>query len=527
MKKTIHIMGLLFIQTVMVACPATITPSIAPSITPQKMLEASPPIVSPTVSSTSSPLITYGEVFKITYSSCLPCHNRHTLPQIIERVKTASFSDIDGETRLRILMELEGLKALMDSSTPLSFSSGQTELMQMFNAFPGALYTMLEKSVMPPPWAPELMQNIDWPNYERLSVENRTKLLRFSKPYSEKYLYQGIEPISPEPIQMETPLLNSPEDTALIAEANLHFEPLSIKSVVEDPRVTLGKMLYHDPRLSKSGVISCNTCHNLASYGVDNRSVSIGHGFQRGARNAPTVFNASLNKTQFWDGRAKDLATQAEQPILNPLEMAMPNEASVIKRLESIPEYVQAFQSAYSEEEDALNYKNMARAIARFEETLVTPSRFDRFLTGDRTMLSALEKKGLKKFINSGCITCHDGPALGGGSYRLFGVTSPYQENSDQGRFDVTGAAIDRFVFKVPTLRNVAKTYPYFHDGKIWDLKEAVQIMGKTELGKEFSDQEIKELIAFLESLTGEIPESAKTLPLLPASGLETSQPEN
>lgn len=168
----------------------------------------------------------------------------------------------------------------------------------------------------------------------------------------------------------------------------------------------------------------------------------------------------------------------------------------------------------------------MAQAIASFEETLVTPSRFDKFLEGQGEALNEQEKKGLKKFVSNGCIACHNGAGIGGGSYQKFGAVKPYQHQKDEGRFEVTRNKEDKFKFKVPLLRNISKTYPYFHDGKVWDLKEAVQIMGKTQLGKDISDNDALDIVAFLDSLTGEVPVEARTLPVLPASTAITSQPE-
>lgn len=510
------------------ASPSAIVASAEPTATslPTNLPTALPSAAASSDFWTDNTPPTYGEVFKITYRSCLPCHNRYTLPRVIERVKNASFSDIDGDTRLRILAELEGLHDLMTASPPYSFTLGQETLQQFFKVVPGGVYNMLSKGAMPPPWAPKLMQAIDWPNYTTLSYENRVELLRYARPYSEKYIPVYTLP-SPAPTPTSTPE-PLPEAAQLLLEARMHFKTLSAPEpeAAAQPQAQLGKMLFFDPRLSQAGTISCSSCHNLASYGVDNRPVSIGHNFQRGTRNAPTVLNAALNFAQFWDGRAKNLAEQAKQPILNPIEMAMPNEAAVVQRLKSIPGYVQAFKEAFPEQAEPLSYANMAEAIARFEETLSTPSRFDRYLEGDQDSLSGNAKKGLRQFIQRGCIACHDGPGLGGRTYELLGVAEAYSDQADLGRFEVTHAERDKWLFKVPLLRNIAKTYPYFHDGKVWDLSEAIRIMGKTQLGQTFSDEEVGQLRAFLESLTGEIPEAAKTLPELPASAATAVQPE-
>lgn len=307
----------------------------------------------------------------------------------------------------------------------------------------------------------------------------------------------------------------TPADAALIAEAQLHFQPLIAPSPAEPNQVALGKMLFFEPRLSLNNTLSCKSCHNLETFGVDRRSTSLGHIGQTGTRNAPTVLNASLNTSQFWDGRAKDLKDQAGQPILNPLEMAMPNEAAVLARLEKIPGYVKAFQAAFPGQQP-ITYANLSQALARFEETLITPSRFDKFLQGDSQSLTTSEKAGLKTFMNRGCVACHFGPGLGGSRFHKFGIIAPYKHQQDLGRYEVTKAARDRYLFKVPLLRNIEHTGPYFHDGKIKDLKEAIQIMVKTELGTEFSNQETDTLEAFLKSLSGEVPAAAKSIPILP-----------
>jgi len=302
----------------------------------------------------------------------------------------------------------------------------------------------------------------------------------------------------------------------------LYFKPLPER--VDNPdnplnpaKIKLGKMLYFDPRLSKSGFISCNSCHNLASGGVDNLPTSIGHKWNLGPRNAPTVFNAALHVAQFWDGRAKDVEEQAEAPIINPGEMAATKEL-VLKRLRSIPEYVELFKKAFPEEKDPLNYKNIARAIGAFERTLMTPSRFDEFLKGNRNALTPIEKKGLELFVNKGCVGCHNGVGIGGGMFQRFDY------GTDLGRYEVTKKESDKKVFKVPSLRNVALTYPYFHDGSVWDLREAVRIMGKKQLGTDLSKSEIDYIVAFLKSLTGTNLEY--TLPVLPPSRVNTPRPD-
>jgi cytochrome c peroxidase len=312
----------------------------------------------------------------------------------------------------------------------------------------------------------------------------------------------------------------------LAADAKQYFKPLSAVTVpaAEMPKYELGRQLYHEPRLSASGAISCNSCHNLATFGVDNLPTSFGHNFQKGGRNSPTVLNAGLHTAQFWDGRAKDLAEQAKGPILNPVEMAMPNAAAVETRLKSIPGYVAAFKKAFPKAREAVTYDNMAVAIASFEKTLVTPARFDRFLQGDQKALNLAEQRGLRTFMDKGCVACHSGAAVGGGSFMKFGSVKPYANQKDLGRFDVTKKEADKFVFKVPSLRNITRTYPYFHDGAVSDLNEAIRIMGETQLGLTLSKAEIADIAAFLGSLEGTLPKAAQQLPVLPASGPRTAQ---
>ncbi len=328
----------------------------------------------------------------------------------------------------------------------------------------------------------------------------------------------------------------APADGPLLTRAKALFQPLpkaqeSAANPLRPVRVELGKMLYYEPRLSKSGVFSCNSCHNLATYGVDNGATSMGHKWTLGPRNAPTTLNAASHVSQFWDGRAKDVEEQAKGPVLNPKEMASPHGRFVVERIASIPEYVDLFQKAFAGEVHPLTYDNVAKAIGAFERTLVTPGRFDKFLGGDLGALTAEEKAGLDLFIETGCVACHMGPAVGGGMYQKFGVYKPFQtltrsKTVDNGRFEATRAEADRFLFKVPGLRNVANTYPYFHDGSVWGLGEAVKDMGELQLDKKLTEAEIKSILSFLRSLTGEVPREARTLPLLPPSTEKTSRPE-
>ena len=293
-------------------------------------------------------------------------------------------------------------------------------------------------------------------------------------------------------------------------------------------RVELGTMLYFDPRLSASHVISCSSCHNVGLGGVDAQETSIGHGWQRGGRNAPTVFNAVFNTAQFWDGRAKDLEQQAGGPLVNPIEMASPPE-HVVEQLAGIPGYVAAFKNAFPGEAQPVTQANVEKAIAVFEASLITPNApFDKYLKGDTSALSDTQKQGLQLFMDKGCATCHNGINLGGGMYAPFGVVeNPGAELlplSDKGRFTVTKSVSDEYVFKVPTLRNIAVTGPYFHTGRSWDLRQAVAVMGVTQLGAQLTADETQKVAIFLESLTGEQPKIVH--PILPPSVAGTSRPQ-
>ncbi len=278
----------------------------------------------------------------------------------------------------------------------------------------------------------------------------------------------------------------------------------------------LGKKLYFDPRLSKSGLISCNTCHNLATGGDDNIPVAVGHKWTKNPHhlNSPTVYNAVFAKRQFWDGRSPDLEDQATGPIQAKPEMNMHKDIAV-KVIKSIPEYVKEFKKAYPNEE--ITIKTIGKAIAAFERTLVTPSRFDNYLHGDENALTQKEKEGLKTFIKVGCASCHNGIALGG-SMQPFPVVKPYKY-ANIGDFK----GDKNHMVKTPTLRNITQTAPYFHNGAVWSLKEAVKIMGETQLGKELSDNEITSIVTFLKSLEGKKPKI--DYPMLPNSTKDTPKP--
>ncbi len=282
-------------------------------------------------------------------------------------------------------------------------------------------------------------------------------------------------------------------------------EAVNLENQSTPAKIALGKKLYMESRLSHSGKISCNTCHNLQTYGVDNKPTSAGHEGQLGSRNSPTVYNAALHFTQFWDGRAKDVEEQALGPVMNPKEMAMSAEVDVEAVLKGDPRYQKEFAAAFPGDKEPITFKNMGKAIGAFERTLLTPSRFDKFLEGDANALSAQEYKGLQTFRDVGCVACHSGVAVGGQMFQKLGLVKPYA-TQDLGRYMVTKSESDKYFFKVPSLRNIEKTAPYFHDGSIATLEEAVKLMGEHQLGRALTEEQIKDIVAFLKSLTGELP---------------------
>lgn len=315
----------------------------------------------------------------------------------------------------------------------------------------------------------------------------------------------------------------STEDQAIFEKATTFFSALpqvaeNPENPITDEKVKLGKILYFDKNLSKKGNISCNSCHNLSTYGVDNLPVSPGDAGENGARNSPTVFNAALHISQFWDGRAKDVEEQAGGPVLNPIEMAMPDESFVVDKISKVRIYKDLFAKAFPDDENPITYANITKAIAAFERTLIFQDRFDQYLAGDQNALTQEEKTGLKNFIDAGCITCHIGNNLGGNMYQKFGLINNYweytkSENIDEGKFTVTNEEADKYIFKVSGLRNIEKTYPYFHDGSIADLGESVKIMAKVQLNKDLDEEQVASIVTFLKTLTAEIPEDVSIEP--------------
>lgn len=324
-------------------------------------------------------------------------------------------------------------------------------------------------------------------------------------------------------------------DNQLRDRANAFFKPIPEKVTeirdqkVADDQVTLGHKLWFDTRLSRSHLISCNSCHNLSLGGGDNVPVSIGHGWQKGPRNNPTVLNAVFNGAQFWDGRAADLAEQARGPLQAAVEMNNTPER-IEQTLQSIPEYVSEFEAVFPDDKNPASFDNAAQALAAFETTLITPNApFDQYLKGNDKALDDLQKEGLALFMDTGCAACHSGVNLGGQGYFPFGVVkkpgADILPEDDKGRFAVTNTASDEYVFRAAPLRNVALTPPYFHSGEVWELEQAVAIMGDSQLGRELSEKEVTAITAFLHSLTGEQP--TLQLPVLPPSRPETPKPEH
>ena len=335
------------------------------------------------------------------------------------------------------------------------------------------------------------------------------------------------EPVAP--VVPEKPAV-SPEDQALLDKAKTAFQPLpdegpAGENQLTEARVDLGRMLYYETRLSKSQELSCNSCHKLDSYGVDNEPTSPGHKGQRGERNSPTVFNAALHISQFWDGRAPTVEEQAKGPVLAGVEMAMAGEDQVVGVLKTIPGYAEPFKAAFPGEEDPLTYHNMATAIGAFERNLLTPAPLDAFLKGDVNALTAAQKKGMQTYLDTGCQTCHMGVAVGGQSYMKLGLAKPW-ETEDVGRMKLTGNESDKYFFKVPSLRNIEKTGPYLHDGSVTDLSEMVKLMADHQLARELTDEQTADIVAFLGALTGEVDAKYTAKPVLPESGPDTPAPD-
>jgi cytochrome c peroxidase len=316
------------------------------------------------------------------------------------------------------------------------------------------------------------------------------------------------------------------DDAALLKEARGIFQPLpNDMATPEFPimpaAVRLGRALYFDPRISVDGTVSCSRCHQPALYGTDGLPRSRGAHDKLNARNAPTVLNAALEFAEHWRGERRNVEDQATQSLIGAASFGNPDYASVIAKIKAIPGYAGMFEKAFPNDADPIKPENWGRAIGAYERTLVTPSRFDDYLEGRIDALSAMERAGLRKFVDTGCANCHNGAGVGGGAFQKFGLVEDYWKETgsrevDKGRFDVTHDPADTYVFKVPSLRNVAMTPPYFHDGSVGKLADAVRIMAKVQFGKALGDRDIRDIAAFLGSLTGKLPDRFTAAPVLP-----------
>jgi len=316
-------------------------------------------------------------------------------------------------------------------------------------------------------------------------------------------------------IALFSPGLAVAEPSALLKQAREHFAPLPAVPAAKDPvsvaRVELGRRLFFENRASADGNIGCFFCHQADKGGADGLAKAVGVNGKVNARNAPSIFNAALNFKQHWRGDRESLEDQAEKSLLGPATFGNTDIAVPIGKLKAIPGYATAFAKAFPDDKDAVTQKNWGAAIAAYERTLLTPSKFDAFLAGDEKALSKAEQAGLAKFIEHGCNGCHDGAGVGGSSFSKFEAAEALAKEAgvaqpDKGRADVTKNDADLYVFKVPSLRNVAQSGPYFHDGSVADLGKAVKIMGKSQLGKDLPDDDVKAIVAFLGALSGPAP---------------------
>jgi len=323
-------------------------------------------------------------------------------------------------------------------------------------------------------------------------------------------------------------------DAKLLQEAQDAFKPLpqdaaTTEYPVSPERVSLGRKLFFDPRISVDGVGSCVKCHPPALYGADGLAKSRGVNDKLMPRNAPTVLNVGLHFKIHWDGGRENVEGQAKMALLG-IGFGNPDYATAMSRVRAIPGYTELFEKAFPGEANPVTEDNWGKAIGAYERTLITPSRFDEYLGGKAGTLSAQESRGLRTFLKTGCVQCHDGSGVGGGSFEKFGVVSEYWKETrskeiDKGRFNITKDDADLYQFKVPSLRNVAMTAPYFHDGSVNSLHEAVRIMGKVQLGVDLTDRDVDEIVAFLGSLTGKLPENFATAPVLPPAPFDANRP--
>ena len=317
------------------------------------------------------------------------------------------------------------------------------------------------------------------------------------------------------------------DDEAVIKRASQILGPLpasmpSEQNPITAEKVKLGKVLFYEPRISVDGTVSCSKCHPIALYAADGLRKSIGHNCKENPRNDPTVFNAASQISEHWIGNRTSVEDQAKQAVVGPPAFGMPSYESVEKVLRAYKEYETLFKAAFPSDKEPVTIDNFAKAVGAFERTLVTPAAFDAFLKGTKDAMTAQQKKGLETFIDQGCAGCHFSAFVGGQMYQKFGIFEPYEkytksEKVDEGRYAVTKNESDKYVFKVPVLRNVGKTPPYFHDGSVDKLGDAVWIMGKIQLGKDLPKEQVRDIVAFLHALTGNIPEEVMTVPVLPS----------
>lgn len=320
------------------------------------------------------------------------------------------------------------------------------------------------------------------------------------------------------------------DDSSLLKQAQEIFKPLSEAVVNSDfphtqARAELGRMLFFDPRLTVDGNMSCSSCHQPAFYGTDARPRSIGVQQRPHPRNAPTVLNAGVLDIIHWRGDRDSLEDQVAKAVTSPITSGQPDDKAVIDRLSRVTGYAPLFKAAFPDDPQPATVQNIAKAISVYEHTLLTPSPFDAYLAGHEDALPSAARTGLAKFINTGCVTCHNGVGIGGGMYQKFGVVEDYwkatgSEPVDKGRADVTKDPADLYVFRVASLRNVAETPPYFHDGSVATLPEAVKVMARVQLGVTLDEPDTRDIVAFLESLTGEVPANFATIPILPPAAV-------
>lgn len=313
-------------------------------------------------------------------------------------------------------------------------------------------------------------------------------------------------------------------DHQLLDDATKSFAALpDIKEAdtLNSARVALGRNLFFEPRVSRDGTVSCARCHQPSLYGTDGLARSIGVDHHLNARNAPTVLNAALQLSQHWIGDRINVEDQAMKSLLGPNSFGQPNYLNAMQRLQAIPGYAEMFSKAYPDDKNPITPENWGNAIGAYERTLLTPAPFDQFLTGDTNAISMTAKSGLRKFMGLGCVGCHNGVGVGGNAYMKFGLTEDYwtatgSNSVDKGRYAFTKNEADQYVFKVPSLRNVTRTAPYFHDGSVASLEQAIRIMASVQLGKTLTEQDMTEIMGFLDSLTGPLPSNFAQVPVLP-----------